>query len=252
MAAMTQGSAPSPKLTPEILPLGLDGVLVRFALRFDAGANRAARRLAATLEAHPLPGQIECVSALASTLVRFDRTATTRAAVEEALNARLRDIQSTSTPPERVWTIPASFGGDNGPQLAQVAQIAGLGEAALVEQLCETPLDVLAIGFAPGQPYLGLLPENWDMPRLSALTPEVPAGAIVTAIRQIVLFANASPTGWRWLGRCAFRPFQLHAANPVPLRAGDGVHFAPIDQDALRAIEATGDPMGGARLERAS
>ncbi|MCE5972803.1 allophanate hydrolase subunit 1 [Sinirhodobacter sp. WL0062] len=249
---MTNAHAPFSEPHPEVLPLGLDGVLVRFALRFDAGANRAARALVASLEAAPLPGQVECVSALASTLVRFDRMATTRAFIEQALRERLLDIAHTPTHPERIWRIPASFGGENGPQLTQVAQIAGLGEAALIDQLCASPLDVLAIGFAPGQPYLGLLPANWEMPRLSALTPEVPAGAIVTAIRQIVLFANASPTGWRWLGRCAFRPFQLHAENPVPLRAGDGVQFIPVEHSALSAIEATGDPMGGARLERAS
>lgn len=249
---MTHASAPTAAPAPEILPLGLDGVLVRFALRFEARANRAARALSAALEAAPLPGQVECVSALASVLVRFDRMTTTRVAIEAALSERLNDIQSAPHRPDRIWHIPASFGGENGPQLAQVAQIAGLGEGALVDQLCATPLDVLAIGFAPGQPYLGLLPENWEMPRLSALTPEVPAGAIVTAIRQIVLFANASPTGWRWLGRCAFRPFQLRADNPVPLRAGDGVRFTPVDHSALTAIEATDDPMGGARLERTS
>jgi 5-oxoprolinase (ATP-hydrolysing) subunit B len=48
---------------------------------------------------------------------------------------------------------------------------------------------VLAVGFAPGQPYLGPLGEEWNLPRLKALQ-QVPAGALVQAISQFVLFSR--------------------------------------------------------------
>ena len=38
------------------------------------------------------------------------------------------------------------------------------------------------------------------------LNAEVPAGALVTAVRQLVLFANPSPTGWRQIGMSALNP----------------------------------------------
>lgn len=234
-------------MPPEIVPLGPMGVVVRFALRFEEGANQRAIALAADLTARPLPGQIECASALASVLVRFDPRRTSRQRISSALHDRLAEPLNTQTQTARRWLLPAAFGGDSGPQLAEAAALAGRSEAALVAELCATPLRVLALGFAPGQPYLGLLPDHWQMPRLPALTPRVEPGTITTALRQIVLFAAASPTGWRALGRTAFRPFQPGGQTPFPLRAGDEVLFHPAPAEAISAYEAAQDPMGGAR-----
>lgn len=244
--------APPPPEAPEFCPLGLDGVLVRFAQRFGPAANRAALDLAAGLTADPLPGQTEVASALVSVAVRFDRGTTSRAAILAALRNRLaRPAPPQDRAPRRLWQIPAAFGAAHGPQLAELARILGRPEAALRDEICATPLQVLAIGFAPGQPYLGLLPDAWDLPRQTALTPQVPAGAIVTAIRQLVLFANASPTGWRWLAQTAFRPFQPQGAVPLPLAAGDALRFVPVPGAEMEALLRAGDPMGGARLESA-
>lgn len=234
---------------PEILPLGLDALVVRFATRYSDPANRAALALARALEAAPLPGQAEVAPALASVLVRFERGKTTRAALAQALHNRLAHPAPEANHPARRWTVPACFGGPSGPQLAEAATLANRSESALISELCATDLRVLALGFAPGQPYLGTLPENWEMPRLNALTPRVEAGTITTALRQIVLFAAPSPTGWRALGRCALRPFAPEAAEPFLLRAGDALRFSPASAAEIAALEAVGDPRGGAVLE---
>ncbi|MBZ4022976.1 hypothetical protein CKO11_10950 [Rhodobacter sp. TJ_12] len=234
-----------PDAAPEILPLGLHGLLVRFATRYCEVANRAAQALAAQLAATPLPGQIEVAPGLGSVLLRFDRRATTRAAVRTALQDRL-NAPAPPAPAPRRWTVPACFGGATGAQLAEVAYLTGRRESDLISELCATELRVLALGFAPGQPYLGTLPAHWDIPRQTALTPTVAPGTITTAIRQIVLFAQSSPTGWRALGRCALRPFAPEAATPILLRPGDLLRFTPASAEEISALEANGDPMGGA------
>ncbi|MDV7269857.1 carboxyltransferase domain-containing protein [Thioclava sp. A2] len=233
---------------PQIFPLSLDGVLVRFGQAFTEAANARALALHGALLASPPKGFVESAPALAALHVRFDRTATTRADFEAALRARL-DQSADAAPraPSRIWHIPAAFGGEDGPQLDDVAARAGLSAERLVTQFCETDLSVLALGFAPGLPYLGTLPENWQMPRLTELTREVPRGAITTAIRQIVLFSAPSPTGWRWFGRTAFRPFDLQADQPIALRPGDALRFHAVCDTDLTALE--GAPLGGARLE---
>jgi len=233
---------------PELLPLGLDGVLIRFATRFSEPANRAALALAADLQADPLAGQAEVAAGLGSVLLRFDRGATHRSEVMIALQERL-STPEVAPAPGRHWTIPACFGGRSGAQLAEAAALAGRSETALVAELCSLDLRVLALGFAPGQPYLGTLPEPWQMPRLPNLTPRVEAGTITTAIRQIVLFAAPSPTGWRALGRCAFRPFAPGRPESFLLRPGDSLRFVTTAEAEILALEATGDPLGGAVLE---
>lgn len=230
-----------------LFPLGQDGILVRFGDGCQAHPV-AALRFGDTVRAAALTGVTEVATSLTSTLVRFAPQTVTRA----ALAADLRDLaarpaDADSVPPARLWTIPASFGDDDGPQLREAAQITGLSPDDAVAQITDTTLSVLAIGFAPGQPYLGHLPPAWDMPRQTALTPQVPAGALVVALRQIVLFANPSPTGWRWIGRCAFVPFRADRAEPFALRAGDHVRFAAADADTItRLRDNQPDGLGGA------
>ena len=230
--------------TPAVFPLGQDGILMRFGDGFTAHPAKALAFGDAIRDAD-LAGVAEVATSLASVYVRFDPSRVTRSALAEAL----RTLTATPRPAgtaTRLWTIPASFGGDTGPQLAEAAALAGLTPAAAVAGIAATELSVLAIGFAPGQPYLGHLPDGWDMPRQTALTPQVPAGALVVALRQIVLFANPSPTGWRWIGTCGFQPFRATRSDPFALRAGDRVRLVPTDDATVAALAARDDGLGGA------
>ncbi|XDA97321.1 carboxyltransferase domain-containing protein [Sulfitobacter sp. LCG007] len=242
-----------PSNVPALFPLGQDGILVRFGdgRRADPAAALAFGDAVRTAE---LPGVIEVATSLSSTLVRFAPPRIGRG----DLAGRLRELLdgphgvASTTPPHRLWTIPVSFGGDDGPQLAEAATLAGRTVAQALDDLTGTELSVLAIGFAPGQPYIGHLPDAWDMPRQSGLTPEVPAGALVVALRQLVLFGNPSPTGWRWIGRCAFAPFRAERAEPFALRAGDRIRFASTDADTIATLrENQSDGLGGATCTEA-
>lgn len=93
---------------------------------------------------------------------------------------------------------------------------------------------------------MGTLPENWDIPRQGGLTPLVPACAIVAAIRQLIIFPTATPTGWRHIGQTAFRGFRPDADEPFMLRAGDEVQFVPIEADELRRLSTDDPEHGGA------
>ena len=236
---------------PRIDPLGLGGWLVRFADRLDEGANRAALAFRAQLEAEGWEDVAETATGLASVLVRFDPLGD----AADPLRRRLSDLLaardwSTQALPEgrRRWTVPCAFGGDAGPQLAEAAELAGLSEAEAIEVLTDTTVRVLTLGFAPGQPYLGTLPEAWDLPRQQGLTPSVPGGALVVAVRQLVLFTAATPTGWRHVGQTAFACFRPDSDPAFPLRPGDEMRFrATSPEEIAKLREAGGD--GGATCE---
>lgn len=237
---------------PEILPLGLDGVLVRFADSLSEAANRAALAFCADLDASAPGGVAETATSLTSVLVRFRPDQTSRVVIEEGIRERLeeRDWYGAALPQGRtLWRIPAVFGGDHGPQLDEVADAAGLTPDNAIADIAATDLRVLALGFAPGQPYLGFLGERWNIPRQTEVTPEVPRGAVVVAVRQVIPFANAAPTGWRQVGRTAFRCYVKTGAPAIALRAGDTVRFDPVPaKDFARLVEA--GPLGGATSQR--
>ena len=231
-----------PMPAPEILPLGEDSVVLRFARHGSEAASHAALALHARIEALIAAGQmtgaIETAPALASVLLRFERAR--RAEVLLALNALLQ-APPAALPQGRLWRVPACF---DGPDLAEASALAGVSVADAVAQICGQDLIVRAIGFAPAQPYLGYLPPNWEIARLPALTPRVEAGTITVALRQIVLFTRPSPTGWRALGHTAFVP-ALDAARRLSPR--DRLRFVAVSGAELAQIRASGDPMGGAR-----
>lgn len=245
---MTNSSNCAAALTaPEIHTIGVDGLLVQFGTELTEPANRAALALRAALDAADMQGVLETATSLTSTYMRFDLAktdhTTLRAAVAQIVGSR--DWGTAPLPEGRkLWRVPAVFGTDLAPQLADVAALAGLTPDNAILQICAEPLRVQTIGFAPGQPYLGQLPPHWNIPRQTDLTPRVPEGALVLAIRQMVLFSVTTPTGWRHVGQTALRLFRPDRADPFLLRPGDEVQFHPVTADELANLRQSDN--GGA------
>lgn len=244
--------APEPGF-PVIRNLGLTGLLVSFAERMSEPANRAALAFRAALEQAAWEGVGETSTSLASAFVRFDPAILSRELLHDRLAGMLaaRDWYAAPLPPGRkLWRIPTVYGTDLAPQLDEAATEAGMTADQAIASLGAARVRVLGIGFAPGQPYLGRLAPEWNLPRQKQLTPQVPEGALVLAIRQLVLFAAPSPTGWRHVGQTAFRCFRRRQDHPFPLTPGDEVIFEPTDRTAFdRLRDAHADGSGGATFE---
>jgi KipI family sensor histidine kinase inhibitor len=238
---------------PKIQTVGLSGILVSFADTMSEPANRAALSLRAAIDASGWAEVSETSTSLVSTFLQVDLVAVPVQAIMTRLTDLLesRDWTTTDLPENRtLWHIPTVYGTDLAPQLEEAAALAGLDPDAAIKELSAARVRVLTIGFAPGQPYLGQLPKNWDIPRQQALTKSVPSGALIVAIRQFVLFTNASPTGWRHIGQTAFKTFSPASEMPFALSPGDELCFPSVPRAELEKIMAqdtTG--MGGAETE---
>ncbi len=233
---------------PRIDAVGTDGLLVRFAGALGEPANRAALAYRAAFEAEGAEGVAETSTSLVSAFLRLAPDADPGAVRERARRLLdTRDWTEADLPAgRRHWRVPTLYGTEAAPQLAEAAAAAGMEPEAAVEMLSTARLRVTTIGFAPGQPYLGTLPEAWDIPRSAQLS-NVPAAALVVAVRQLVLFANASPTGWRHVGQTGLKLFRPDSDTPFVLQPGDEVTFAAIDEAGFARIER--DPEGGAEWE---
>lgn len=238
---------------PALRPVGLTGVLVSFADRLEEAANRAALAFRAAVEAERREGVAETATSLASVFLRFDPDAMSYTALTDWLRGLLaaRDWYGAPLPEgRRLFRVPTVYGTDLAPQLEEAAAAAGMSVEAAIADLGASRVRVLTIGFAPGQPYLGRLGEQWDLPRQTALTAQVPVGALVLAVRQFTLFTAPSPTGWRHVGQTAFRCFRPEAAAPFALAPGDEMIFEPVNKAAfLRIAERASDGTGGAVIE---
>ena len=241
---------------PIIRTVGLSGVLVTFAERMSEPANRAALAFRAAVDAADWPEVAETATSLVSVFLQVDLASTPM----EALTERLAELIATQDwfaaplPEGRtLWHVPTLYGTDLAPQLEEAAAAAGLDPDEAIRQLSTSRVRVLTIGFAPGQPYLGELSETWNIPRQQGLTKSVPASALIVAIKQLIIFTNASPTGWRHVGQTAFKTFRPEAAQPFALSPGDELIFPAISRKELEDIlakDTSGN--GGATREAAT
>ncbi|SFF17274.1 sensor histidine kinase inhibitor, KipI family [Sulfitobacter brevis] len=241
---------------PRIRTVGLSGLLVTFADHMTEPANRAALAFRAAVEVADWPEVSETSTSLVSTFLQVDLSATPAEEMTERLQDLIASRNWLEAPlPEgrKLWHIPTVYGTDLAPQLEEAATAAGIDPDTAIKELSSARVRVLTIGFAPGQPYLGELPEHWNIPRQQALSKSIPAGALVVAVRQLVIFTNDTPTGWRHVGQTAFRTFRQTSDTPFALSPGDELTFPAITPAALekiRADDTSGN--GGAELEMLS
>lgn len=238
---------------PRICTVGFDGLLVSFAETMAEPSNRAALAFRAAVDSERWEGVIETSATLASTYIRFEPSQFAHANLRDRVEQLLRRQDWYKAPlPQgrRLWSVPTVYGGTLAPQLDEAAAAARLSPDEAVYRLSATTVRVLTIGFAPGQPYLGPLGPEFNIPRLKKLTPMVPEGALVLAISQFVLFSGPTPTGWRHIGQTAFRCFRPEAQNSFALKPGDEMQFVSVTREELEAIRANDvDGSGGATCQ---
>lgn len=136
--------------------------------------------------------------------------------------------------------IPVCYGGEQGPDLPAVAGRAGLSIADSSRLHSEGNYLVHAIGFSPGFPYLGGLPEALHMPRLATPRTRVAAGSVGIGGAQTGIYPLETPGGWQLIGRTPLRLFDLARERPALLRIGDRVKFRAIPpEDFFPLLTAT-------------
>ena len=202
--------------TTRVLPYGDRALLVEVPGLPAVAAVRAA------LERVPLPGQQDLVPAARTVLVILDR------APSEADAAALRRIPlepPVRPPGERGVDLPVVF---DGPDLAEVAELAGRSVAALVEALTTTELTVAFGGFLPGFAYLTGLPPELHVPRRATPRTRVPAGAVGLAGPFAGAYPRASPGGWQLVGRTDAVLFDVDREPPALLGPGVRVLFRQV------------------------
>ena len=103
-------------------------------------------------------------------------------------------------PESREISIPVIYGGEAGPDLGDVARHSGLSEKQVVELHSSVEYMVWFLGFQPGFPYFGGLPEQLAMPRRAEPRVLVPAGSVGIGGSQTGIYPLATPGGWQLLG----------------------------------------------------
>jgi inhibitor of KinA len=222
--------------TARIEALGDSALLVTLGDGIDVALNRRAHRIAASVEGlRARDGRFgRAVAAYASVLVPFDPIELGPGEAREAV-AELVAAAGTDPPvdPEEpsaraVVEIEVRYGGDDGPDLDEVAALHDLRPADVVELHTAASYRAFFLGFAPGFAYLGPLPASLVTPRLATPRERVPAGSVAIALEQTAVYPFEMPGGWRLIGRTEARLWDLDRPSPTLILPGDQVRFVPV------------------------
>lgn len=203
--------------------------------------------LDAALVAGLLAGVTETVPTFRSLTVLYDPLVTSRAELDPVLHTLLRKRGTAqSTRALRRWRLPVRYGNvfgnergtDFGADLADVAAACGLSPDAVVEQHAGTEFTVYMLGFMPGFPFMGSVPEALNMPRRAEPRVRVPAGSVAITGKLTAIYPWESPGGWQLLGRCPVPLFNPLAASPFLLAPGDRVRFEPVSSERFAELDA--------------
>ncbi|HZI79309.1 MAG TPA: 5-oxoprolinase subunit PxpB [Vicinamibacterales bacterium] len=221
---------------PRIRVAGDSAIVVELGDGIDAAVNARAVAMAARLRAEAPDGVRDVIATFRSVAVFFDP----RRVELETLKARL--LRLPAGPPaaaERpAIDVPVEYGGDAGPDLEAVAAGAGLSAAEVVARHAAREYRVFMVGFLPGFAYLGPVDASIAAPRLGSPRVRVPPGSVGIAGQQTGIYPQASPGGWRIIGRTTTRPFDAHRVPPALLAPGDRVRFVPVPPGTLGSFDA--------------
>ena len=211
-------------------------MVVEFGEGIDAETNARVRLLHHALRDGAHAGIVETVPTYRSLMVHYDPLVLFGDALEDLLLTGAGRLPEQIREQVRTVEIPVRYGGEAGPDLAEVAAIAGLDQQAVVDLHAGGDYVVFMLGFMPGFPYLGGLPPGIATPRLATPRTAVPAGSVGIAGAQTGIYPSESPGGWRLIGRTPVRLFDPFRSPPALLEAGDHVRFVSVSQADYEVI----------------
>jgi len=182
-------------------------------------------------EASQWPGVRETLPGMNNLTLLFDPERIDTVELEMQVFTAWPQLEGTAIDGRRV-EIPVVYGGEAGPDLADVAAHTGLTPAEVVRRHSGADYVVYLLGFLPGFAFMGGLPPELATPRRTEPRTAVPARSVGIGGEQTAVYPLTSPGGWNLIGRASIEVFDLRAAEPTLLRPGDSVRFVVERMDA--------------------
>jgi len=221
---------------PDVRAASDHSVLITFGNSISRELHREVRRAFDLLLAHSISGITNLHPAYASILISFDPRRLKAEILIETVRSLLKTGKPLPPPTETVVDIPVCYDEEFAPDLSDVASLHNLSVDEVVRKHSSVEYLVYFLGFSPGFPYLGNLPDDLATPRLPTPRVKVPAGSVAIGGEQTGIYPMDSPGGWRVIGRTPRRIFFPEKNPPTLLYTGALVRFVPIHRNEFQAI----------------
>jgi len=214
--------------------MGDRALLLEFGDEISSEVNEKVRRMALAIQSEAIKGIVETIPTYRSLLIIYDPVMLPIDDLKKRLYLIEKGLQQTPFPEPKLTRIPVVYGGPYGPDLEEVAKYRRVSTEEVIRLHCSKPYFIYMIGFMPGFPYMGELPEKLATPRLKTPRLLVPAGSVAIAQKQTGIYSMDSPGGWQILGRTPVKLFGPEREPPALLQMGDLVQFYPVSEKEFK------------------
>lgn len=220
----------------QVLPLGDQAILVQFEQRIDPNVHRQVVQLADQIVDLGLNGVQFVSPAYCSITIGYNPKELTYEALRQKVKLCSKQSSGVDKGPIRIVSLPVCYDDRFGIDLEEVSMVTGLTTKEIIQLHTTESYRVYMLGFLPGFPYLGILPEKLRLPRKQNPKLRIPEGSVAIAGRQTGIYPSESPGGWHVLGRTPIPLLQLDDGFGFTLKTGDQVTFRSIDINEYQGI----------------
>lgn len=223
-------------MNPEIVPLGDRAVLVNFQQTIHPEIHTQVMNLNSRTKDASIAGITFIQPAYCSLTLGYDP----RKISFQELKALIRDLlsQPTKQPeaPARRLDLPVCYQGEFAPDLNEIANRSELEAEEIIRLHTGMRYQVFMLGFLPGFPYMGILPEELQVSRKNTPRMKVAERSVGIAGLQTGVYPVESPGGWNIIARTPVPLFEVSTEHPFLFQPGDQVKFMAVSPAEYQEI----------------
>ncbi|MBW1829806.1 MAG: 5-oxoprolinase subunit PxpB [Deltaproteobacteria bacterium] len=210
--------------------MGDRSLLVELGDEINPGINHNVGELLRSLEDHRLEGVKDLIPCYRSVMIIYDPLKIELGSLKVWVAHLHQQKDFSPVTDHRTVKVPVVYGGEYGPDLEWIARYHGITPEEVIRIHSSCTYRVYMIGFTPGHPYLGELPDELQTPRKEAPRTVVSRGSVGIAQKQIVIYPVQSPGGFQIIGRTPLILFDPDKNPPALFETGDQVEFYPVTE----------------------
>ena len=221
-----------------ILTAGDSSLLIEFGNEISPEINRRIAAVVELMREQHIEGVVDVIPAFCSLLVNYDPRVAGYEKMKKRLESLVRVDIKVGQVKRKIFEIPVLYGGEYGPDLASIAEHAGISQDEVIAIHSSRDYLIYMLGFLPGFCYLGGLDERIHTPRLSNPRLRIRAGSVGIGGSQTGIYPLDSPGGWQLMGMTPVKTYDPEREIPILVEAGNDSRFVPIDEEQYKQIQA--------------
>ncbi len=221
----------------KILTAGDASLLVEFGQEINPEINRKIAATVQLMREQHIEGVVDVIPAFCSLLINYDPRVIGYEEIKGRMQNLLKIDVQAGNERRKIFEIPVCYGGEFGPDIANIAEHAGLTEEEVISLHSSRDYLIYMLGFLPGFCYLGGLDERIFTPRLANPRIKIDAGSVGIGGSQTGIYPLDSPGGWQLMGKTPVKTYDPEREIPILVEAGDYIRFVPIDKEEFNRIK---------------